>query len=84
MEILLRKKLKKELKKITPKLQERFFERMELFLINPHNPILNNHSVDAAYPGMRSINITGDLRALYQPIENLYVFVRIGTHSELY
>lgn len=37
------------------------------------------------YSGFHSINITGDIRALYEEIDGSYViFEFIGTHSELY
>jgi addiction module RelE/StbE family toxin len=85
MEALLHKSFKKQFDKLAPKFQKKFFERVELFLTEPYNAILNNHDVDAVYPGWRSINITGDYRALYEPKnEDFVVFMRIGTHSELY
>jgi mRNA-degrading endonuclease YafQ of YafQ-DinJ toxin-antitoxin module len=37
------------------------------------------------YAGLYSINITGDIRALYEKIDESYViFGFIGTHSQLY
>jgi len=37
------------------------------------------------YADLHSINITGDIRALYEKINDSYViFGFIGTHSELY
>ena len=61
-----------------------FIERKNLFLEDSLHPLLNNHSVDYAYPGWRSINVTGDYRALYEELEDGVVFMKIGTHSELY
>jgi addiction module RelE/StbE family toxin len=85
MEPVLHKRFKKQFKKLPQKVQRRFFERVELFLKDRFHPLLNNHSVDSAYPGWRSINITGDYRALYEPTtEDAIVFMKIGTHSELY
>ena len=34
--------------------------------------------------GCRSINITGDLRTLYETDRDRFIFIRIGTHGELY
>lgn len=66
-------------------IREKFFERLNLFEREPFHPLLNNHSVDAAYPNWRSINITGDYRGLYEvQEEGLIVFMKIGTHSQLY
>lgn len=85
MEVILHKNFKKKFKRLPPKVQQQFFKRVKLFLQDKFNPVLNNHSVDSAYPGWRSINITGDYRALYEAKnEDRVVFIKIGTHSELY
>lgn len=85
MEIILHKTFQKQYAKLRPTIKEKFKARRSLFLDDPFNPVLNNHSVDSAYSGWRSINITGDYRALYEPVGGeLAVFMKIGTHSELY
>lgn len=48
------------------------------------NAILNNHSVDKAFTDCRSINVTGDYRAIFKEENNVIIFLKIGTHSELY
>lgn len=56
-----------------------------MFLDNPFNPILNHHAVHYPYEGCFSINISGDIRAIYEVQQNGdMLFIRIGTHSELY
>ncbi len=84
MRIGYKKHFLKKFKKSPPKLREQFRERLDLFLENKFDPILENHSVERAYPGCRSINITGDYRALFQEEGDVVVFVAIGTHPELY
>jgi addiction module RelE/StbE family toxin len=74
----------KRFQKCSPKIQQAFEERLELFLKNPYHPLLRNHAVGRAYPGCRSINVTGDMRAIYHMHEGACVFVLIGTHAELY
>lgn len=75
----------KNYRKLPKKIQEKFKERRNLFIENKFNPLLNNHSVEPTYPNWRSIDITGDYRALFEvKEENLIVFMKIGTHSELY
>jgi mRNA-degrading endonuclease YafQ of YafQ-DinJ toxin-antitoxin module len=75
----------KVFEKLPPGIQEKFFARLRLFQREPFHPLLNNHSVDAAYPKWRSINVTGDYRALFEQItDDTVVFMKIGTHSELY
>ena len=60
-------------------------ERLVLFLQDEFNPILNNHPLRGKYKGYRSINITGDLRAIYQyQNPDIGIFVAIDTHSNLY
>lgn len=74
----------KKLEKIPVKIRMRFIERRNLFKAEPFHPLLNNHSVAHKFPGCRSINVTGDYRALFKEQGNLVVFVNIDTHSELY
>ena len=76
---------KKQFRKLPRKVQDSFEKRLDIFLDNMFHPLLNNHSVDSAYPGWRSINVTGDYRALFEIKEkDMIVFMKIGTHSELY
>lgn len=79
------RKFTKNFVKLPEKIKSKFYEKLRLFEENPHLPILDNHSVENIYPNWRSINITGDYRALFE-LKNseLVVFMRIGTHSELY
>jgi mRNA-degrading endonuclease YafQ of YafQ-DinJ toxin-antitoxin module len=84
MKLLFHPSFKKSFRKRSLKIQEAFRLRLELFMQTPHHPLLNNHSVDRAYQRHRSINITGDLRALYTESDDAVTFTMIGTHSELY
>lgn len=84
MEARFHKNFKKKYKRLPPKMQERFYERLELFLSDPYNATLNNHSVEKAFPDCRSINITGDYRAIFKDQGNVVIFIIIGTHAELY
>lgn len=85
MIITYHKKFIKAIKKLPTGIEGKFYERLRLFAENSTHPMLNNHPVDAAYPGWRSVNVTGDYRALYEPqgVNNVK-FMKIGTHSELY
>ncbi|MEK7161910.1 MAG: type II toxin-antitoxin system mRNA interferase toxin, RelE/StbE family [Patescibacteria group bacterium] len=84
MEIILRKNFKKEYEKLRPEIKEKFKERRNLYVQDRFNTTLNNHSVDSAYPGCRSINITGDYRAIFKEENDIITFLYIGTHSQLY
>ena len=75
---------KKDYKKLNLKLRRQCDERIILFQENIFNPVLNNHATHYPYEGCHSINITGDIRALYEEIGGTIFFTRIGSHSELY
>lgn len=74
----------KEFKKIPQKIREQFVERKDLFLTEPFHSLLNNHPVGKRFPGCRSINVTGDYRAIFKESGDEVLFLHIGTHSELY
>jgi mRNA interferase RelE/StbE len=78
-------KFKKQYKKLPDKLQLRFDQRLRLFVKDPTNPVLRTHPLKGSYSGYWSINISGDLRALYlKKGDELVIFALIGTHSQLY
>lgn len=71
------------------KLKATVEKRLKLFLVNPLDPQLNNHQLVGKYFGLRSINITGDWRAIYSESvndegESVIIFELLGTHSQLY
>jgi len=84
MKVFYKDKFDKKFIKLNSKIQNQFYKRLEVFLVYKFHPILNNHKVDKKFPGCRSINITGDYRAIFEDKEEIINFVNIGTHSELY
>lgn len=84
MIIHLHENFKKGYKKLTESQKNKFKERRNLFMTNEFDPILNNHALSGGYAGYGSINITGDLRVLYKKDGELVMFIKIGTHSNLY
>lgn len=71
--------------KLSIKVQCKFKERRNIFLQDKFGSVLNNHTLTGKWRGYRSINVTGNYRALYKEVNNDVVrFVAIGTHSELY
>lgn len=85
MHIAFSSNLNKKIKKISTKIVDKFFERLELFKKDKFNPILNNHKLNGEYEGCSSINITGNYRAIFKYInEDHVLFSDIGTHPELY
>lgn len=84
MEVKFHKNFNKKFSKLPVKVQEQFYERLEIFFQNKFDKVLNNHSVDKAFPNCNSINISGDYRAIFEDHDNMAIFITIGTHSELY
>lgn len=76
----------KELKKAPLKIRFAFKEKLEIFITDKFHPVLNNHSLTGKFKSYRSINITGDWRAIFREFNNgkLIYFDIIGTHSQLY
>ncbi|MSU75153.1 MAG: type II toxin-antitoxin system mRNA interferase toxin, RelE/StbE family [Candidatus Magasanikbacteria bacterium] len=85
MRIIFQRRFDKDYKKAPPQVQDAFQERLQLFSQNPFHPFLRNHKLFGSYLHHRSINVTGDWRAVYRPIgESEVWFTTIGTHSKLY
>lgn len=85
MEIQYLPKFKKQFKKLPNKTQKQFEERLRLFLVNPSDPRLRVHPLKGEYQGYWSMNINGDIRAIYIiKEESIIIFGLIGSHSELY
>lgn len=84
MTIGYRRQFQKQFRRLTVSKRRQANERLRLFGQNPTATILNNHKLKGKYEGFQSINISGDLRAIYKESSNGVVFSVIGTHSELY
>ena len=85
MIVIIHRKFKKQYKKLNQNEQQRTKERLAIFQNNKFDMILNNYPLKGDYKNYNSINITGDLRAIYRTDENdSYIFVKLGTYSQLY
>lgn len=85
MNIIPRPRFVTRYRKMNPQLREKLWERVDLLLMNPFHPLLNNHGLKGDLKGSRSINITGDWRLLYnQPNPETIILIAVGSHSELY
>lgn len=84
MKILFAKMFRKNYRRLQIRIRVQCDERLRLFEVEPFHPLLNNHSVEKRFPGCRSINVTGDYRAIFKQQSDATLFVNIGTHSELY
>mgnify|MGYP001579904867 CR=1 FL=1 len=81
-------KFNKTYDKAPYKIRDAFDTRLKFFLENPYHQQLNNHLLGGKYKGYRSINVTGDWRAIFsqhgEDDEKAIIFEVIGTHSQLY
>ncbi len=85
MNLIFHGQFRKHIKKLNKKQRRQLQERLHIFLDDPFYPMLNNHALKGKYLDYRSINITGDLRAIYKSIsEDECIFVALDTHSNLY
>jgi addiction module RelE/StbE family toxin len=86
MKIIFTKRFEKQYESASRQIQNKFGERLNMFLKNEYDTVLNNHILKGELRGHRSINITGDWRAIFKESKNgEYVcFVLLGRHSELY
>jgi addiction module RelE/StbE family toxin len=78
------KRFRKNCAKLPAAVQHKLSERLELFEQDPFHPALKNHALGGEYEGCRSINVTGNYRAIYYEQNGVYFFLRVGTHPELY
>ncbi len=65
MKIKFSKRFARQYNKSSKQIKRAFDERLQLFITNQFDPLLNNHLLKGNFLGYRSINITGDWRALY-------------------
>ena len=85
MQYISSKRFDKQLSKFSDKIKNQCIEKIEIFIQNPYNETLNTHNLGGKYQACKSIQITGDIRIIYEIIENdIAYFLAIGTHSELY
>jgi len=75
----------KQYAKLASKTKLKFKSQLTIFVADPFDPTLRNHALKGKYLGYRSIDVTGDVRALYTIKENsVIIFGFIGSHSQLY
>ena len=85
MNIAFSSEFNKKYKKLSRKFQSKFDEKVCIFEKDEFDSTLNNHRLHGEYVDHRSINITGNIRAIYKIVsKDNYYFINIGTHSELY
>lgn len=85
MNVIFSKQFRKQYKKLSPQLRRQTKARIELWKERPNDPTLRLHKLKGKFSHLHSINIIGDIRAIYEIIDNeVYVYQMIGSHSQLY
>ena len=85
MKLRFHKRFIKDYSFLDQKIKAAFQERLILFFDNPYHAKLKNHPLKGKWYGYRSINISGDIRAVYKLNDDEEViFITIGSHSQLY
>ena len=84
MTIRFTKEFLKCAKMLRPAERGKLHNRLQLFIQDQMHSSLKNHALKGKWSTYRSINITGDIRALYFVDGEYIVFDYLGTHSQLY
>lgn len=84
MRYLTSRQFDKNFSKLPKKTKEKSVLQFEIFLSDPMDPVLNNHKLHGKWSKYRSINMTGDIRAVYVMEDEVARFIDIGSHSNLY
>ena len=75
----------KQFRKLSAKVKKQFSKRLQLFFKDPNHSQLNLHKLSGKYDELWSINITGDVRTVFdRSFPNVILFMASGPHSELY
>jgi addiction module RelE/StbE family toxin len=82
------RKFEKQLERAPLNIQKAFRRRLELLLTDSFHPQLRNHALTGEWKGYRSVNVSGDWRAIFINKQRkggiVILFIALGTHSQLY
>lgn len=75
---------RKAYSKLPKKLKIQTIERIQIFLRDRQNEILNDHPLHGKMKNQRSFSVTGDYRIIYKEIEKeiIFLFLDIGKHGQ--
>ena len=65
-------------------LDRKYTKRLQLFLSDPKQALLNDHALHGDLEGYRSFSVTGDIRVVYRYEDENIKFYDIGTHNQVY
>ena len=78
----------RRLNNVSDEIKIAFLDTLDLFLEFPDHPQLRNHALKKKFAGYRSLDVTGDWRALFKEkqigAQKIITFHMLGTHTDLY
>lgn len=81
-------RFERKLQEVPDEIKAAFADALDLFIEEPNHPTLRNHPLKKKHVGFRSIDVTGDVRAVFKEVqiaERIVIkFHLLGTHKELY
>lgn len=86
MKIIRRARFKKAYKYLSKKQQLQVNKALRLFMQNPKDPSLKNHSLKGAMIGKRSIVAGFDLRIIFKEEDGylIVILLSVGSHNQVY
>ncbi len=85
MDVLFTRKFSKQFRKLPDKSRQQFHKRLKLFLADQNHALLCRHVLRGKYAGYYSIDVSGDLRAIFRyQSQHSVIFSLIGTYSQIY
>lgn len=66
------------------KLVNQFKERLALFMAGQLGYPLHDHALTGRLSGKRAFSVAGDIRVIYVELENMIVFLDVGSHNQVY
>jgi len=85
MIILYSSLFKKKFLKLPRQIQDKFADRVKIFMGDQASEILRNHKLHGRLEGYFAFSITGDYRVIYRKMGiHVIKFVDIGTHNQVY
>ena len=86
MKIRYHKRFEKQFKKLPLKTKNKVIEVIEIFVSNPYDERLSNHSLKGALLGKKAISASFDIRIIFEEFDDyaLVIFIDLGTHNRVY
>jgi addiction module RelE/StbE family toxin len=88
IEVAFSSSFKRALKKriaIDPRMEARFWDKLETFRNNPFDPKLRTHKLSGKLKDLWSFTVEFDLRVVFHFVDDQRAyFIDIGTHKEVY